>query len=128
MSDLKVVDSHFHVWNLDTQSLPWLDGTDGTITHTYKVEDLEAEYARQAGVEFVGGVYVWLLHPANANTRPKAATQHRANFNTRFIRAFPSNRTVHAFRPRTMHAVQQRPVLGAIGRKALEASLDASSS
>ena len=56
MSDLKVVDSHFHVWNLDTQSLPWLDGTDGTITHTYKVEDLEAEYARQAGVEFVGGV------------------------------------------------------------------------
>ena len=58
MSDLKVVDSHFHVWNLDTQSLPWLDGTDGTITHTYKVEDLEAEYARQAGVEFVGGVYV----------------------------------------------------------------------
>ena len=77
---------------------------------------------------FVGGVYVWLLHPANANTRPKAATQHRANFNTRFIRAFPSNRTVHAFRPRTMHAVQQRPVLGAIGRKALEASLYASSS
>ena len=58
MSDLKVIDSHFHVWNLDTQNLPWLDGTDGTITHTYKVEDLEAEYARQAGVEFVGGVYV----------------------------------------------------------------------
>ena len=45
MSDLKVIDSHFHVWNLDTQNLPWLDGTDGTITHTYKVEDLEAEYA-----------------------------------------------------------------------------------
>ena len=58
MADLKVIDSHFHVWNLDTQNLPWLDGTDGTITHTYKVEDLEAEYARQAGVEFVGGVYV----------------------------------------------------------------------
>ena len=35
MSDLKVIDSHFHVWNLDTQNLPWLDGTDGTITHTY---------------------------------------------------------------------------------------------
>ena len=43
MSDLKVIDSHFHVWNLDTQNLPWLDGTDGTITHTYKVEDLEPE-------------------------------------------------------------------------------------
>lgn len=55
---LKVIDSHFHVWNLDTQSLPWLEGTDGTITHTYTTKDLEAEYARQAGVEFVGGVYV----------------------------------------------------------------------
>lgn len=55
---LKVIDSHFHVWNLDTQSLPWLEGTDGTITHTYTTKDLEAEYARQAGVEFVGSVYV----------------------------------------------------------------------
>ena len=55
---LKVIDSHFHVWNLDTQDLPWLEGTDGTITHTYTLKDLEAEYARQAGVEFVGGVYV----------------------------------------------------------------------
>ena len=36
-----------------TQNLPGLTSTDGTITH-YKVEDLEAEYARQAGVEFVG--------------------------------------------------------------------------
>lgn len=58
MSDLKVIDAHFHVWDLDMQDLPWLEGTDGTITHTYKVSDLEAEYARQAGVEFVGGVYV----------------------------------------------------------------------
>ena len=58
MSDLRVVDAHFHVWDLDTQSLPWLAGTDGTITHTYTFEDLAAEYAHEAGVEFVGGVYV----------------------------------------------------------------------
>lgn len=55
---LRVIDSHFHVWDLQRQSLPWLDGTDGSITRTYTFEDLEAQYARQEGVEFVGGVYV----------------------------------------------------------------------
>lgn len=58
MSDLKVVDSHFHVWNLATQNLPWLAGTDGTITHTYTFEDLEAAYGVLPGVELAGAVYV----------------------------------------------------------------------
>ena len=52
---LKVIDSHFHVWNLDTQDLPWLEGTDGTITHTYTLKDLEAEYARAPGRRRVCG-------------------------------------------------------------------------
>ncbi len=58
MSDLKVIDSHFHVWDLVTQSLPWLTGTDGTISHTYRFDDLAAAYAELPGVEFIGGVYV----------------------------------------------------------------------
>lgn len=58
MADLKVVDSHFHVWDLGAQSLPWLEGTDGGITRTWTFEDLEALYGRLPGVEFAGGVYV----------------------------------------------------------------------
>ena len=58
MANLRVIDSHFHVWDLTRQSLPWLDGTDGTITNTYTFDQLEAEYARQPDVDFVGGVYV----------------------------------------------------------------------
>lgn len=58
MADLKVIDSHFHVWNLETQSLPWLEGTDGSITRTYTFDDLEALYGELPGVEFAGGVYV----------------------------------------------------------------------
>lgn len=30
---LKVIDAHFHVGDLSKQSLPWLDTTDGSITH-----------------------------------------------------------------------------------------------
>ena len=55
---LNVIDSHFHVWNLETQELPWLEGTDGTITSTYTLADLETEYAGLDDVDFKGGVYV----------------------------------------------------------------------
>lgn len=58
MSDLKVIDAHFHVWDLARQSLPWLAGTDGSIARTFGFEDLEAAYARLAGVELAGAVYV----------------------------------------------------------------------
>lgn len=58
MSDLKIVDSHFHVWDLSCQDLPWLAGTDGSITRTWTVDELAACYARVEGVEFAGGVYV----------------------------------------------------------------------
>lgn len=58
MPDLKVLDSHFHVWDLSSQSLPWLAGTDGSITRTFTFDELLAAYARLEGVELVGAVYV----------------------------------------------------------------------
>ena len=42
---LQLIDAHFHVWDLDAQELPWLEGTDGSITHTYTLEELEVAYA-----------------------------------------------------------------------------------
>lgn len=58
MADLRVIDAHFHVWDLAAQRLPWLAGTDGSISRTYTFGDLADIYARMDGVEFVGGVYV----------------------------------------------------------------------
>lgn len=55
---LKVIDSHFHIWDPNTQNLPWLETTDGSITKTYTFEDLKACYAAYDDVDFVGGVYV----------------------------------------------------------------------
>lgn len=55
---LQLIDAHFHVWDLDAQELPWLEGTDGSITHTYTLEELEVAYAAIGGVDFLGGVYV----------------------------------------------------------------------
>jgi predicted TIM-barrel fold metal-dependent hydrolase len=55
---LKVIDAHFHVWDLSKQSLPWLDTTDGSITHTYTINDYLGQYAALNDAEFVGGVYV----------------------------------------------------------------------
>ncbi|PWG59017.1 amidohydrolase family protein [Bifidobacterium catulorum] len=53
---LKVIDSHFHIWDPQAQDLPWLAGLP-KLRHPYAIEDLQAEYA-QFGVDFLGGVYV----------------------------------------------------------------------
>lgn len=55
---LKVIDTHFHLWNLERQSLPWLDDTDGTITHTYTLKDYLDAWGEVSFVDFLGGVYV----------------------------------------------------------------------
>ncbi|WEV65010.1 amidohydrolase family protein [Bifidobacterium sp. ESL0764] len=52
---LKVIDSHFHMWDPAVQNLPWLDGM--KINRKYTFEDLKAEY-EHVGVDFLGGVYV----------------------------------------------------------------------
>lgn len=53
---LKVIDSHFHIWDTSRQNLPWLKGLD-RINRTYTFEQLKAEYDH-VGVDFLGGVYV----------------------------------------------------------------------
>lgn len=53
---LKVIDSHFHIWDPEVENLPWLKGMNA-INHKFTFEELEAEYA-QFDVEFLGGVYV----------------------------------------------------------------------
>jgi L-fuconolactonase len=53
---LKVIDSHFHIWDPAVQNLPWL-ATLPALQHRYTIDDLAAEYAK-FGVDFLGGVYV----------------------------------------------------------------------
>lgn len=56
MSSLRILDSHFHIWDPAVQNLPWLAGLD-KLNHKFTLEQLEAEYA-ELGVDFLGGVYV----------------------------------------------------------------------
>lgn len=55
---LEIIDSHFHVWDLERQNLPWLAETSGAITHTYTIDELVSRYEAVGDVTFLGGVYV----------------------------------------------------------------------
>lgn len=55
---LKLIDTHFHVWDLAVQDLPWLAGTDGSITRTFTPADFHAAYDAVPDVELAGAVYV----------------------------------------------------------------------
>ncbi|PLS27050.1 amidohydrolase [Bifidobacterium anseris] len=54
---LQVIDAHLHIWDPDTQDLPWLAGLPA-LRNRYTIDDLAAHYAAQHDVEFLGGVYV----------------------------------------------------------------------
>ena len=54
---LEIVDSHFHIWDLDVLRLPWLNSCKGVIKRSFSADDLVKEYAKM-GVDFKGGVYV----------------------------------------------------------------------
>ncbi|WP_019554627.1 L-rhamnose mutarotase [Propionispira raffinosivorans] len=53
---LEVVDSHFHIWDLNVLHLPWLDLCAG-IKKSFSVDDLCKVYAKHE-VDFKGGVFV----------------------------------------------------------------------
>jgi L-fuconolactonase len=55
---LEIIDSHFHVWDLARQNLPWLAETNGAITRTYTIDELASRYEAIGDVTFLGGVYV----------------------------------------------------------------------
>ncbi|MDK7271354.1 MULTISPECIES: amidohydrolase family protein [Actinotignum] len=55
---LELIDTHFHVWDLDTQDLPWLATTDGSITRTWTFDQLLEAYRQQEDINFRGAVVV----------------------------------------------------------------------
>lgn len=67
MASLKVIDAHFHIWDLEKQNLPWLATTDGKITKTFTFEDYLQQWDKvsrliqeecNTSIDFLGGVYV----------------------------------------------------------------------
>lgn len=54
---LTIIDSHFHLWNLDVLHLPWLADCPA-IAHSYATSDLITAYKAHADVRFLGGVYI----------------------------------------------------------------------
>lgn len=57
-SKIDLIDSHFHIWDLDEQNLPWLEDFP-SIFKTYTIEDYKNEYKNHEDrINFLGGVYV----------------------------------------------------------------------
>lgn len=58
---INIIDTHFHIWNLATQRLTWLDTVDSSLNRTFTMDDYEAAYshfAQKHPVNFLGGIYV----------------------------------------------------------------------
>lgn len=53
---LEVVDSHFHIWDLNVLNLPWLDSC-ADIKRSFSVDDLCKAYGKY-DLDFKGGVYI----------------------------------------------------------------------
>ena len=58
VNKLRVVDSHFHIWDPAVQHLPWLATASPAIRRRFTLDDLAREYAAYDDVEFLGGVYI----------------------------------------------------------------------
>lgn len=54
---LEIIDSHFHIWDLKRQNLPWLKGID-KLNRSYSIDDYTKIYEKFADISFLGGVYV----------------------------------------------------------------------
>lgn len=54
---LKIIDSHFHIWDLEKQNLPWLASCP-TIAKSYSIENYKKIYENFKEIDFLGGVYV----------------------------------------------------------------------
>ncbi len=54
---LEITDSHIHIWDLDSLTLPWLESCPG-IAKNYTLEDWEKAYAVDPEVSLAGAVYV----------------------------------------------------------------------
>ena len=54
----KIIDTHFHVWDLEKQDLPWLEDVDEVLKRTFTFEEFSNNYNEIDGIDFVGGIYV----------------------------------------------------------------------
>lgn len=54
---LKIIDTHFHIWDLKKQNLPWLEECP-QIKKSYLIDDYINAYEEIDGINFEGGVYV----------------------------------------------------------------------
>ena len=54
----RIIDAHFHIWDPAVQSLPWLDGDDGSLRRRWDFIQLAEDYRHVAGVSLAGAVYV----------------------------------------------------------------------
>ncbi|MCI1984907.1 MAG: amidohydrolase family protein [Bifidobacteriaceae bacterium] len=55
---VNIIDTHFHIWDLGKQHLPWLDTVDASFRRTFSMDDYVAQYAGRPDVNFIGGIYV----------------------------------------------------------------------
>lgn len=58
VADLRIIDPHFHTWDLSTQQLQWLGSTPADFQKSYEFEELARFYRGCPGVDFAGGVIV----------------------------------------------------------------------
>ena len=52
---LEIVDSHFHIWDLNILNLPWLNSCAGIIKRSFSMDDIAKAYG-QYDFNFKGGV------------------------------------------------------------------------
>lgn len=63
MTNLKIFDSHIHVWNLESQRLDWLHGVGSLLHRSFSFADLKQAYADLAeqglaDVELAGALHI----------------------------------------------------------------------
>ncbi|MGX9682626.1 hypothetical protein [Corynebacterium propinquum] len=83
MTNLKIFDSHIHVWDLEAQRLDWLRGVDSVLHRSFSFADLKQAYADVgknglADVELAGAVHIEadVADPADEDARIKALLSH----------------------------------------------------
>ena len=83
MTNLKIFDSHIHVWNLETQRLDWLHGVDSLLHRSFSFADLKQAYADLAeqglaDVELAGALHIEadVADPADEDARITSLMSH----------------------------------------------------
>lgn len=79
MTNLKIFDSHIHVWNLETQRLDWLHGVDSLLHRSFSFAGLKQAYADLTeqglvNIELTGALHIEadVADPADEDARIKA--------------------------------------------------------